>query len=72
MENNLKENQLQALNNAANSIGLKVFEKFVQDKRKTITKYFVQNGINTISPVLDYNNCNMFLLGIIKCKEYAI
>ena len=63
---------LQALTNAANSTDLpelKVYERYSQDKRKTVAKYFLQLGKNSISPVLDYENMNHFILGFSKAKK---
>lgn len=61
--------EIQALQNAANLIGLTIYEKFTQDKRKTVKLYFAQLEKQTISPVLDYDNMNHFLLGFINCAE---
>jgi len=59
-------NHLEPLQNAADSNGLKVHEDLTQDKRKKIPKFFVSlNGIS-ISPVLDYENMNHFILGFNK------
>ena len=70
-----KEAQLEALTNAANSTGLpdlKVFEQCLQDKRKTVAKYFLKLGKTLISPVLDYDNMNHFILGFIRAKKLLI
>ena len=59
--------QLEALNNALNSFGLKnviLHEKQYSDKRKKVSKFFLQQGAKTISPVLDYNEMNHFILGM--------
>ena len=59
--------QLEALNNALNSFGLKniiLQEKQYSDKRKKVSKFFLQQGAETISPVLDYNEMNHFILGM--------
>ena len=61
--------EIQALQNAANLIGLTIYEKFTQDKRKTVKLYFAQLEKQTISPVLDYDNMNHPLLGFIKCAK---
>jgi len=61
--------ELQALQNAANVIGLTVYEKCQNDKRKTLKRYFANRGDETVSPVLDYEQLNHFLLGWIKCKR---
>lgn len=67
MENTITE--LQALQNAADRIGLIIHEYFTQDKRKSVKKYFAQRGQETISPVLDYEQLNYFLLGFIKASK---
>ena len=59
--------QRQALQNALNSFGLKnviLHEKQYSDKRKKVSKFFLQDGAVTISPVLDYNEMNHFILGM--------
>ena len=59
--------QLEALNNALNSFGLKnviLHEKQYSDKRKKVSKFFLQDGAKTISPVLNYNEMNNFILGM--------
>jgi hypothetical protein len=61
--------EIQALQNAANLIGLTIYEKFNQDKRIKVKLYFAQLEKQTISPALDYDNMNHFLLGFIKCSE---
>lgn len=66
---------LQALTNAANSTNLpelKVYERYSQDKRKTVTKYFLQLGKTSISPVLNYDNMSHFILGFSKAKTLLI
>ena len=61
------DSELQALRNAAENIpGMEVHEKPQDDKRKTVGRYFAQLGRTIVSPVLDYENMNYFLLGWIK------
>lgn len=62
----------EALQNAANGIGLTVHEKHTQDKRKTVGRHFLtdQNG-TTISPILDYEQMNHFILGWSKALKHA-
>lgn len=68
--------QLEALQNAANSVnldGLKVYQKFFEDKRRTEQKFFLTLNGACISPVLDYTNLNHFILGFSKAiKLYSI
>ena len=64
--------QLEALNNALNYFGFKninLHEKQYSDKRKKVSKFFLQQGVKTISPVLTYNEMNCFILGMAAIKE---
>ena len=59
--------QSEALNNALNYFGFKnviLHEKQYSDKRKKASKFFLQYGAKIISPVLDYNEMNHFILGM--------
>ena len=59
--------QLEALNNALNYFGFKninLHEKQYNDKRKKVSKFFLQQGAKTIPPVLTYNEMNCFILGM--------
>ena len=59
--------QLNALNNALQYLGLKninLHEKQYSDKRKKVSKFFLQQGAKTISPVLNYNEMNNFISGM--------
>ena len=61
--------ELNALENAVISAkleGLKVCVRQTTDKRKTIKHYFLNYYGNTISPNLDYDNMNHFILGLSK------
>lgn len=60
--------ELEALQNAATDIGLTIHEKFTTDKRQTLKRYFAQRGRETVSPVLDYEQLNHFLLGWNRAK----
>ena len=64
--------EIQALQNAATAIGLTIHEKYQDDKRKTVKKYFATKGGVSVSPVLDYENLNMFLLGWIKALNHNL
>jgi len=65
--------EIQALQNAADCLemGLKVYQKNYEDKRKTLKMYSLHNDQTgeTLSPVLDYENLNHFILGFIKAKK---
>ena len=59
--------QLEALNNALSYFGLKniiLHEKQYSDKRKKVSKFFLQQGEKRISPLLNYNEMNHFILGM--------
>jgi hypothetical protein len=60
------QKQLEALQNAANYAGggAVIHQKQSDDKRKTKPLFFAQVGQKTISPVLDYDGLNHFLLGL--------
>lgn len=66
-------NELQALQNGCDYSkipNMKVHEKYFEDKRKTGKKYFLTIEGTTISPVLNYDNMNHFILGFLKAKEF--
>lgn len=66
------QTELQSLQNAVNSSkieGLNVYEKYTQDKRKTVKMFFLQMGTCSIGPVLDYSNMNHFILGFSKAND---
>ena len=59
--------QLDALNNSLNYFGFKninLHEKQYSDKRKKVSKFFLQQGAKTISPALNYNEMNNFIAGM--------
>jgi len=57
-------NEQQALQNAANNIGLIIKEYHFEDKRKKVKNYIAVNSRGTsVSPPLSYEYLNMFLLG---------
>jgi hypothetical protein len=60
-------NELNSLQNAADYIGVIVHEKINTDKRKKVSTYFLQDGNETKSPVLPYNELNHFIHGWIEC-----
>lgn len=61
--------EIEALQNAANKVRLDIYEKWNQDKRKTVKQYFAQRRSETVSPTLDYEQMNHFLLGWIRATE---
>ena len=67
--------QLEALNNSLSYYGFKniiLHEKQYSDKRKKVSKFFLQQGAKTISPVLDYNEMNHFILGMGTMQKLTI
>ena len=66
------QQQRQALENALNSFGLTnltLYPKISEDKREKKPKFFLNNGFQTISPVLSYENMNYFIMGIGASKR---
>ena len=64
--------QREALENALNSFGLTnltVYHKISEDKRLKTPKFFLNNGFQTISPILSYENMNCFIMGIAANKR---
>lgn len=64
-------NELEALQNHVNNIrfeGLTINEKVRQDKRVG-RKYYLTIGQYSISPCLDYDQMNHFLLGFNKALK---
>ena len=64
--------QREALENALNSFGLTnltVYHKLSQDKREKKPKFFLNNGFQTISPFLSYENMNSFIMGMGASKK---
>ena len=66
------QQQREALENALNSFGLTnltLYLKISVDKREKKPKFYLNNGFHTISPVLDYENMNCFIMGIAASKR---
>jgi hypothetical protein len=59
------ENHLSCVNNR----NLKLYQYIANDKRKTTPKFFIQNGKSTISPALNYNDMNHFILGMSRANQ---
>ena len=67
--------QLEALNNSLSYFGFKninLYEKQYSDKRKKVSKFFLQDGAKIISPVLEYNEMNYFILGMSTMQKLTI
>ena len=66
------QQQREALENSLNSFGLTnltVYPKISEDKRLKTPKFFLNFGVQTISPVLSYENMNSFIMGIGASKK---
>ena len=66
------QKQREALENALISFGLTnltVYPKISEDKREKKPKFFLNNGFQTISPVLNYENMNSFIMGMGAYKK---
>ena len=66
------QQQREALENMLNSFGLTnltIYPKISEDKREKKPKFFLNFGFKTISPVLDYEKMNCFILGIGASKK---
>ena len=66
------QQQREALENALNSFGLTnltVYPKISEDKREKNPKFFLNNGFQTISPFLSYENMNSFIMGMGASKK---
>lgn len=66
------QQQMEALENGLNSFGLTnltIHPKISVDKREKKPKFFLNNGFQTISPVLDYENMNCFIMGMGSYKK---
>ena len=62
------DNKKQALQNFADNFGLKVNDYLPNDRRKK-QKYFLTKNGTSISPKLDYNGINHFLLGMLAAEK---
>jgi len=58
----------QALQNFADNFGLEVNDYLSNDRRKK-QKYFLTKNGTSISPKLDYNGINHFLLGMLAAEK---
>jgi len=64
--------QLEALQNAAISVkldGLVINEKTYHDRRVKTQKFYLTLNGTSISPVLNYDNMNHFILGFSKANK---
>ena len=64
------QEKLQSLQNAADKCGLVVHEWHHLDRRKTVKHYYATKDGTSISPSLDYEQLNFFLLGYIRAAEH--
>lgn len=64
-------NNLDLLQLAANDLGLNVRQWHNEDKRKTTPMYVATKNGTTVSPVLNYDMLNHFLLGWYKAIKHT-
>lgn len=66
-----EEREAQALQNALDHFGLKIalVRHYFSDNRKK-TKFYLQGAEHNSSPVFDYNQMNIYILGLGFHKEY--
>lgn len=64
--------EFEVLQNLAKSLNLKVHTKMNYDKRIKKNYYFLSHNGESISPVLDYENLNSFIIGYKNCKEVIL
>jgi len=63
--------EIEALQHFADKLGM-VVRKKNEDKRRTTKKYYlVRTDGLIVSPVLDYENLNHFMLGWNNCLKYC-
>ena len=65
------ENELTALQNFANKFELKVEKYFFEDSRKKTKFILVKNNTSVCQP-FNYNEMNIFLLGILRAKKFNL
>ncbi len=61
--------QIQALQNAADTVGLTIHQLIKEHKKDKIFWFYAAVGTKRVSPVLPYSEINAFLFGWIKCSE---
>jgi len=64
------KNEIESLQNAADTIGLVVHGRLEQDKRRTVKMYYAKKDKLSVSPMLNYDKMNHFLLGWINANKY--
>lgn len=63
------EAETEALQNFATRLNLIVCRFWEEDKRKKTIKYFLAKDGQSISPQLNYEQLNIFMLGYSRCTE---
>lgn len=63
------EKQTESLRNFADVLGLRFHIKHYYDDKRKQPKFYLCKGSTSISPVLDYNGLNNFMLGYSQCKQ---
>jgi hypothetical protein len=64
--------QIISLQNAATGLNIAIKVYLYEDKRKNIKYVAMLNNTISISPPLDYENMNHFLLGYSRCMNLLI
>ena len=64
-----KDAQKEYLQNFADSLGLTIHEEYSTDRRATVRKFFAAKDKMSVSPVLNYDKLNHFLLGWHNCLK---
>ena len=55
--------EMEALQNFGDTLDLKINQKYTEDKRQTVNKYFASRNGTSVSPVLNYNELNCYMMG---------
>ena len=66
------QKEFEALQNFAKSLNLKVNQKINYDKRVRKNYYFISYNGESISPALNYENLNSFMIGYKNCKKIVL
>jgi hypothetical protein len=64
--------EIEALQNFAERLNLTVHMKHMQDKRRTVNKYFASYKGISVSPPLDYEQLNHFFMGWNNCQKATL
>jgi len=65
----VNEQETEALQNFATKLGLIVNRYYESDARKREWKYYLTKEGTVISPTLNYEGLNLFMIGFNRCLE---